>query len=116
NPTVYEGAEIAVGKRHRAAEVFFHQRAEHKAEYHWRSGKTPQAHAVSQQSKPDDRPHIKRAIVDRIDADTDEYEHRWVEQVIGNCEQPHPQADQWNIEHYEKQVADPEAHDQAPEY
>ncbi len=35
--------------------------------------------------------------------------------MIGDGQQPHPNANQRNIQDYQQQIADPEAHDQPPE-
>ncbi len=58
---------------------------------------------------------LEHVVIGGIDPDADEEHRDRIEIAIGNAQELHPQPDHRHVEDDQKDVADPEARDQAPE-
>src|SRR5690554_678339 len=85
-----EDGQISAREQQRAAEVLFEERSEDEAEKKrcWRE--VEPRHHEADDTEGQCHQYIEARVVDAVDADADEEEHRWVEQVVGDRQQPDP--------------------------
>ena len=108
-------SDVAARDQHGAAEILLEPRAEHEAEQDRRGMEAEPEQDVAEQADAHHFADLEEVVVGGIDADADEEHRARVEELVGDRQHLHPDADQRHVEQHQHDVADPEAGDQAPE-
>ena len=112
---LHEGHETALGKRERLAQLLLHQTTEHEPEQHRRGLQSELDEHVTHEAEERGEVHVRRVVVDRVDADAAEEQDRGEHEAIGHLQEAHPQPDQRQVDDDQQQIADPHRGDHAPE-
>ncbi len=110
-----EDHRVAARQDHRPAQVLLEQRAEHEAEQQRRRLAAELDEHVADHAEDRDRVDVEGVAVDRVAAERGEDDDRGEQHPVGHGEQPHPEADQRQVQQHQHQVADPHRDDDAPE-
>jgi hypothetical protein len=93
---------------HSTSEIFLEQRTEYEANQQGRWMKVVTAQQRPGGSKEQHHINIKHAVLEAVRPNTDQDDNSWIELSVGNVQEGHPDTDERDIEHQEKQVSNPE--------
>ena len=95
--------------------ILLHHRSQHKSEQHRRRWESELGQDEAEKAEHGRKIDVERGIVDAVNADGGERHDGGEQQPVGHLQQPHPDADQREVQHDQHQVTDPHAGDQPPE-
>ena len=110
-----EHRPVAVGDGHGAAELRFGQRPEDHADDDRRGREIEAPHQEADRAQNVEQHQVDRRLRDAVAADGREDQDAGIELRRRDLQQPHPQADQRQVEHDQDDVGDEQAGDQAPD-
>src|SRR6185503_15873654 len=113
--TRIEYREIAGRHLERGAQRFFQERPEDQAEHQRRGRQIDLAHAVADDATYDHDADVEYVLLQAVGADDAEQQRADANVLIGQVQQASPQANQWQIEDQQQDIAEEEAGDDRPD-